>query len=74
MHLKQVLGLLATSAALVAAEGETPDSKVEVLTKDSFDSFIGSNDLVLAECMYFFSRRPRISFCPTIGLLTLDSS
>lgn len=47
MHLKQALGLLASSAALVVAEG---DSAVSALTKDTFNDFIGSNDLVLAEC------------------------
>lgn len=56
MHLKQVLGLLATSAVLVVAEGDAAapaaDSKVEVLTKETFDDFVNSNDLVLAECTY----------------------
>lgn len=47
MHLKQALGLLASSAALVVAEG---DSAVSALTKDTFNDFVGSNDLVLAEC------------------------
>ncbi|SPN96976.1 probable Protein disulfide-isomerase [Cephalotrichum gorgonifer] len=46
MQVKQILSLLAASAAMVAAEG---DSKVEVLTKDNFDDFVSSNDLVLAE-------------------------
>ncbi len=47
MHLKQALGLLASSAALVVAEGE---SQVSALTKDTFNDFISSNELVLAEC------------------------
>lgn len=47
MQVKQVLAALASTAAVAFAEG---DSAVTALTKDSFNDFVGSNDLVLAEC------------------------
>ena len=47
MQVKQILGLLASSAALALAEG---DSAVTALTADTFNDYIGANDLVLAEC------------------------
>ncbi len=40
--------LLAALATVVSA-----DSDVTSLTKDTFNDFINSNDLVLAECMSF---------------------
>lgn len=47
MQVKHILAALASTAALALAEG---DSAVTALTKDTFDDFINSNDLVLAEC------------------------
>ncbi|CAI4216439.1 unnamed protein product [Parascedosporium putredinis] len=46
MHLKQFFGVLATTVALVAAEG---DSDVAALTGETFDDFVKANELVLAE-------------------------
>lgn len=40
--------LLAALATVVSA-----DSDVTSLTKDTFNDFVGANDLVLAECMSF---------------------
>lgn len=49
MYQKRVAyGLFAAFAAVASAADAASD--VEQLTKDSFDSFIKSNDLVLAEC------------------------
>lgn len=47
MQVKQILAALASTAAVAFAEA---DSSVAALTKDSFNDFIGANDLVLAEC------------------------
>lgn len=47
MQVKQILALLASTATLALAEG---DSAVTALTKDTFNDFVGANDLVLAEC------------------------
>ncbi|PKS06589.1 hypothetical protein jhhlp_007337 [Lomentospora prolificans] len=46
MHLKQFFGVLATTVALVAAEG---DSDVTALTGETFEDFVKANELVLAE-------------------------
>jgi len=46
MHFKRAFSLLATALALAHAEG----SDVTQLTKSTFDDFIKTNDLVLAEC------------------------
>lgn len=52
MHCKRVaFGLLAAAAAVAAAD----DSDVTQLKKDTFDDFVKTNDLVLAECECFFA-------------------
>jgi protein disulfide-isomerase A1 len=48
MQFRRAFSLLATALALAQAEG----SDVTQLTKATFDDFVKSNDLVLAECEY----------------------
>ena len=52
MYKKVAFSLLAAAAATVSAADA---SDVAQLTKDTFDDFVKTNDLVLAECT--FSRR-----------------
>ncbi len=55
MYQKRVAyGLFAAFAAVASAADAASD--VEQLTKDTFDGFVKSNDLVLAECK--FSKLP----------------
>lgn len=46
MYKKVAFSLLAVAAAVTAAD----TSDVAQLTKDTFDDFVKTNDLVLAEC------------------------
>lgn len=59
MHLKQFFGVLATTVALVAAEG---DSDVAALTGETFDDFVKANELVLAECKLLPGVPPPLAF------------
>lgn len=55
MYQKRIAyGLMAAFAAVGSAADAASD--VEQLTKDTFDDFVKSNDLVLAECK---SHRPQ---------------
>lgn len=67
MFKKVTFSLLAAALAVRAAEGA---SDVTQLTKDTFDDFVKSHDLVLAECKFCLSDRglPRL----TASMLTVD--
>lgn len=61
MQVKQILAVLASTAAVAFAEG---DSAVTALTKDTFNDFVGANDLVLAECKQRPTKRSHELSCP----------
>lgn len=57
-HKRLAAGLLAAFAAFVKADG---DSDVTQLTQATFDDFVKTNGLVLAECKMPNSRSPPLA-------------